>query len=251
MVVTTATRRGEWISITWSPERIGNWLFHCHLVPHMSPEQRVRSASSQDAVHADADPATHDMAGLILGISVRPRRGERSQAASTTPPMLERRMRLFADKRPRVFGDRPGYGFVLQQGAHAPAPDSITIPGTPIVLTQGEPVAIAVHNRTTSSFAVHWHGIELESYFDGVAGWSGAGKRVAPAIAPRDSFVARFTPPRAGTFMYHVHNETGEELASGLYGSLLVFPRRRDSIPSTSASSSSRAEGPAWILRGR
>ena len=47
---------------------------------------------------------------------------------------------------------------------------------------------------------------------------------VAPAIAPRDSFVARFTPPRAGTFMYHVHNEPGEELASGLYGPLLVLP---------------------------
>ena len=224
IVVTTATRRGEWISITWSPERSGNWLFHCHFVAHMSPEQRLSRASAHDTAHADADPATHDMAGLILGISVRSRRGERSRTAPTTSPGLERRMRLFADERPRVHGDRPGYGFVLQEGAHAPAPDSIAVPGTPIVLTQGEPVAIAVHNRTTSSFSVHWHGIELESYFDGVAGWSGAGRHVAPAIAPRDSFVARFTPPRAGTFMYHVHNETGEELASGMYGPLLVLP---------------------------
>ena len=224
IVVTTATRRGEWISITWSPERIGNWLFHCHLVPHMSPEQRLSRASSHDAAHANADPAKHDMAGLILGVSVRSRPGERTRAAPMPTPTLERRMRLFANERARIHGDRPGYGFVLQEGAHAPSPDSITVPGTPIVLTQGEPVAIAVHNRTTSSFSVHWHGIELESYFDGVAGWSGAGNRVAPAIAPRDSFVARFTPPRAGTFIYHVHNETGDELASGLYGPLLVVP---------------------------
>ena len=219
VVVTTATRRGEWISISWSPERVGNWLFHCHLVPHMSAEQRLSGSSSHDA-----DTATHDMAGLILGISVRPRRGGRSPAASTTAPRLERRLRVFADERPRVYGDRPGYGFVLQEGALAPASDSISVPGTPIVLTQGEPVAIAVHNRTTSRFGVHLHGIELESYFDGVAGWAAAGTRVAPAIAPHDSFVARFTPPRAGTFMYHVHNETGEELASGLYGPLLVLP---------------------------
>jgi len=224
VVVTTATRRGEWISISWSPEREGNWLFHCHLVPHMSAAQRLPRATSHDAMHADADPATHDMAGLILGVSVRPRPGGRSRAESATPPALERRLRVFADERPRVYGDRPGFGFVLQQGARAPAPDSITIPGTPIVLTQGQPVAITVHNRTTSPFAVHWHGIELESYFDGVAGWSGGGGRVAPAIAPRDSFVARFTPPRAGTFMYHVHNETGEQLASGLYGPLVVVP---------------------------
>jgi len=70
---------------------------------------------------------------------------------------------------------------------------------------------------------VHWHGIELESYFDGVAGWSGTTTRLAPMIAPGDSFVARFTPPRAGTFIYHTHNEPGEELASGLYAPLIVL----------------------------
>jgi hypothetical protein len=80
-----------------------------------------------------------------------------------------------------------------------------------------------VHNRTTSPFAVHWHGIELESYFDGVAGWSGTATRLAPLIAPGDSFVAHFTPPRAGTFIYHTHNEPGEELASGLYAPLIVL----------------------------
>jgi FtsP/CotA-like multicopper oxidase with cupredoxin domain len=42
-------------------------------------------------------------------------------------------------------------------------------------------------------------------------------------IAPNDSFVVRFTPPRAGTYMYHVHGERGEELAAGLYAPLLVL----------------------------
>jgi FtsP/CotA-like multicopper oxidase with cupredoxin domain len=70
---------------------------------------------------------------------------------------------------------------------------------------------------------VHWHGIELDSYFDGVGDFSGAGNRIAPMIAPSDSFVVRFTPPRAGTFMYHVHGESGEELASGLYAPLIVL----------------------------
>ena len=44
---------------------------------------------------------------------------------------------------------------------------------------------------------MHWHGIELESYYDGVAGFGGSARRVTPVIAPRDSFYARFTPPRA------------------------------------------------------
>jgi FtsP/CotA-like multicopper oxidase with cupredoxin domain len=65
--------------------------------------------------------------------------------------------------------------------------------------------------------------MELDSYFDGVGGFSGARNQIAPMIAPGDSFVGRFTPPRAGTFMYHVHGETGEELASGLYAPLIVL----------------------------
>jgi FtsP/CotA-like multicopper oxidase with cupredoxin domain len=71
--------------------------------------------------------------------------------------------------------------------------------------------------------SVHWHGIELESYFDGVGGFSGGGTRIAPMIAAGDSFVVRFTPPRAGTFMYHVHGESGPELSSGLYAPLVVL----------------------------
>ena len=35
--------------------------------------------------------------------------------------------------------------------------------------------------------------------------------------------MAHFTPPRAGTFIYHTHNERGAELASGLYGPLIVL----------------------------
>src|SRR4051794_1078523 len=50
-------------------------------------------------------------------------------------------------------------------------------------------------------------------------------------VAPRDSFVARFTPPRAGTFMYHVHNEGSTELASGLYAPLIVTDAARPFDP--------------------
>lgn len=224
MVVTNVVRAGEWISLTWSPEREGNWLFHCHFVSHMTPDQRLaRMAGASRAATGSAGPhmghAMESMAGLILGVTVRPR----GRAVATTEDGPRRVLRLFANARPRVFAEHPGFGFVLQEGDREPARDSIRIPGTPLVLTRGEPVEIRVINRMAQSLAVHWHGIELESYFDGVAGWSGTGKRLAPATAPNDSFVVRFTPPRAGTFIYHVHNEHGEELASGLYGALIVL----------------------------
>jgi FtsP/CotA-like multicopper oxidase with cupredoxin domain len=130
---------------------------------------------------------------------------------------------LFVDRRARVFGDLPGFGFVVQAGSQIPARDSIRIPGSPLLLERGKPVAVVVHNRLTTPAAIHWHGIELESYYDGVGGWSGLDAHIAPMIPPDSTFVARFTPPRAGTYIYHIHSESGDELASGLYGPLIVL----------------------------
>jgi FtsP/CotA-like multicopper oxidase with cupredoxin domain len=72
--------------------------------------------------------------------------------------------------------------------------------------------------------AIHWHGIEIESYYDGVPGWGGTAKQMTPPIAPGTSFVARMTPPRAGTFIYHTHWHDLLQLTNGLYGPLIVLP---------------------------
>jgi FtsP/CotA-like multicopper oxidase with cupredoxin domain len=241
MRVTSVTRPGEWLEIAWLPDRPGNWLFHCHLLTHMSGAQRLDRIAETDAARSDRDHATdtggthaeHDMGGLVMALEIEP---SRSASAAAAPPRPERVLDLYAQSRPNRFGERPGYGFIVQEGVAAPAADSIRIPGSPLLLRRGEPVRIAVHNRLAIPVSVHWHGIELESYFDGVAGISGAGGRIAPMIAAGDSFIVRFTPPRAGTYMYHVHGERGEQLASGLYAPLIVtdsatpFDPRTESI---------------------
>ena len=160
-----------------------------------------------------------EMAGLVLGITVR----GVAEAPSSPIESEPRTLHLFANERPGVFEDQPGHGFVLQEDERAPATDSVTIPGTPLILIRDEPVEITVTNRLRESLAIHWHGIELESYYDGVAGWSGIEGEIAPPIPQGTSSIVRFTPPRAGTFIYHVHNEAGEELSSGLYGALIVL----------------------------
>ena len=73
---------------------------------------------------------------------------------------------------------------------------------------------------------IHWHGVELESFYDGVGDWSGWGSHLAPVIAPGDSFVVRLTPQRAGTFIYHSHSNEAMQLPSGLYGTLIVLPEK-------------------------
>jgi FtsP/CotA-like multicopper oxidase with cupredoxin domain len=214
MAVTQFLMPGQTLAMSWSPKRPGHWLYHCHFIAHVDHAQHF-GAPHPEYEHSHA---LGGMAGLIVGIEVRPRPG----AVAESPPPPARRLRLFADQRDSAFGEHPGYGFVLQEGAE-PAPDSIRIPGTPILLQRGEPVAITVLNRTRVGMSVHWHGIELTSVYDGVPGWSGDDRALAPMIMPGDSFTVRLTPDRAGTFIYHTHADEAEQLASGLYGPLVVL----------------------------
>jgi len=91
-----------------------------------------------------------------------------------------------------------------------------------IAAVRDEPVTISVVNELPDATAIHWHGIELESYYDGVAGFAGSGRRIAPVIEPGKSFDARFTPPRSGTFIYHTHVDEMRQQQAGLNGALLV-----------------------------
>jgi FtsP/CotA-like multicopper oxidase with cupredoxin domain len=112
--------------------------------------------------------------------------------------------------------------FVEQVGSRPPASDSVPTPSSLLVFQRGEPVRVTIVNHTRAPTGVHWHGIEVPSYPDGVPGWSGMGSRIAPMIAPGDSFVAAFTPPRSGTFIYHAHSNEFVQINLGLYGALLV-----------------------------
>jgi FtsP/CotA-like multicopper oxidase with cupredoxin domain len=164
------------------------------------------------------------MRALVIGLHVAPRGAPR--AASADPP---RDIRLLVQTKPHglVLGAAPAYGFVVQRDK-APARDSVALPGPPLELERGKPVRITVVNNLDEPTGVHWHGMEIESFPDGVPGWSGTPGRIMPPIAPRDSFVAEFTPPRAGTFLYHSHLHELRQIGSGMYGALLVVDAPRD-----------------------
>jgi len=49
------------------------------------------------------------------------------------------------------------------------------------------------------------------------------GKQATPPIAPGGSYIARMTPPRAGTFIYHSHWHEQKQLGEGLTGPLIVL----------------------------
>ncbi len=90
------------------------------------------------------------------------------------------------------------------------------VPGPVLRVKRGEELAVTVENGLEQPTAVHWHGIRIENAMDGAAGLT------QEAIAPGARFDYRFTPPDAGTYWYHSHNRSWEQIARGLYGLLIV-----------------------------
>jgi FtsP/CotA-like multicopper oxidase with cupredoxin domain len=228
LVFTQRITQGESFDMSWSPERAGKWLFHCHMLQHMTPPivpklpgLFLKPENVPHAVHTDM---LNGMGQLVLGITVT---GD-SPTHSTTAWHAKRSLQLEISDRP----GSPRYALVLRDRSR-PDPKPVTpgLIGPPIVLTRGEPVEIEVVNRLRDPTAIHWHGMELESYYDGVPGWSGTARQVTPKIDPGGSFVARMTPPRAGTFIYHTHWHDSSQLTNGIYGPLIVLPPDKEFDP--------------------
>jgi FtsP/CotA-like multicopper oxidase with cupredoxin domain len=90
------------------------------------------------------------------------------------------------------------------------------IPGPELRVRQGEPVRISVKNELAQDTTVHWHGVRVPIAMDGVPGISQA------PIKPGEQFTYEFTPPDAGTFWYHSHANSLEQLGRGMAGALIV-----------------------------
>ena len=91
-----------------------------------------------------------------------------------------------------------------------------SVPGPVIRIPRAKPVHIRLENGLEQATTVHWHGIRLENAMDGVPGFTQS------AVAPGAAFDYRFTAPDAGTYWYHSHEKSWEQVARGLYGPLIV-----------------------------
>ena len=222
-LVTELVAQGHTMRMTWVPDRDGNWAFHCHIPEHIMARAPLGMVLPKEHAHV-TNHALQGMSGLVTGIHVSPRRGEASTALRGEPG--RQRFRL-------VVQESEDLRFALGEGSAVPRRDSLTRMGPPIVVKVGEPVSVTVVNASQYPTAVHWHGIELESYFDGIAGFSGTPAKLSPVVAPRDSFEARFTPPRAGTFIYHSHIDEGRQQPMGLVGAIIVLAPGQRYDPAT------------------
>ena len=89
-------------------------------------------------------------------------------------------------------------------------------PGPTIRARRGDTVRVRLVNELDQPTSIHWHGIRIDNAMDGVIGLT------QDAVLPGGSFDYVFTVPDAGTFWYHTHNRSWEQMARGLYGLLVV-----------------------------
>lgn len=93
-----------------------------------------------------------------------------------------------------------------------------TIPGPTLRFTEGGYAVIYLKNEMDVETSVHWHGILLPNFFDGVP------YLTTPPILPGQTQKYEFPLKQSGTYWYHSHTLLQEQ--SGVYGSIVIEPKK-------------------------
>lgn len=148
----------------------------------------------------------------IAGAATRPRYTRKLGAAADPGPGKTVAVGLRAAQRSIALPCFGGGAMPLWTFADGPWPPLIR-------LNLGDRLEATLNNelpRAGESTSIHWHGIRLPNDQDGVP------FLVQPPVQPGETFRYGFTPPDPGTFFFHTHCNTVEQLGRGLVGILII-----------------------------
>jgi FtsP/CotA-like multicopper oxidase with cupredoxin domain len=91
-----------------------------------------------------------------------------------------------------------------------------SVPGPILRVKLGERLRVRFTNQLPEDTTVHWHGVRVPNAMDGVPGLT------QPPVHPGETFVYDFVPKDAGTFWFHPHLRSPEQVERGLFGVLIV-----------------------------
>lgn len=94
-----------------------------------------------------------------------------------------------------------------------------TIPGPTLEFTEGEYAVIYVKNEMSEETSVHWHGLLLPNFYDGVP------YLTTPPVEPGHTLKYEFPIKHSGTYWYHSHTMLQEQ--SGVFGSIVIKPKEQ------------------------
>jgi manganese oxidase len=201
MVVTQNVRPRTTFMMEWVPTRPGKWMFHCHVPWHVGPHLRLPG-------NAELDAKGHEqhMAGLVIPLEVLP--GSTDIVSKGTPKNIT----LYANE------------FSATQSRFSLTANSKLEPSPALILKQFQTTYVTVKNNKSGPTGVHWHGLEIDAWSDGIPDFSASDGKMSPKIKPGSEFTYKLSAIRPGTFIYHSHLDDEEQIASGLYGPMIVIP---------------------------
>ncbi|WP_019392561.1 multicopper oxidase family protein [Priestia filamentosa] len=91
-----------------------------------------------------------------------------------------------------------------------------SVPGSQIRVKQGDKVKVNLKNELSEPVTIHWHGLPVPNSQDGIPGVT------MNAIQPGNTFTYEFTASVPGTYWYHSHQDSVNQIDKGLYGTLVV-----------------------------
>ena len=95
------------------------------------------------------------------------------------------------------------------------------VPGPEIRARQGDVVRVTLVNKDIDEgVTIHWHGVDVPNGEDGVAGVT------QDAVEPGERYTYTFRAKQLGTFWYHSHQVSSKQVRRGLYGALVIVPRK-------------------------
>lgn len=92
-------------------------------------------------------------------------------------------------------------------------------PGPQIDAIAGQLIEVRLRNESVrEGTTLHWHGVDVPNAEDGVAGVT------QDAVPPGGTHTYRFVARQAGTFWYHSHQVSHDQVRRGLLGPLVIRP---------------------------
>ncbi|PQP89968.1 multicopper oxidase family protein [Paenibacillus sp. AR247] len=91
-----------------------------------------------------------------------------------------------------------------------------SVPGPQVRVMVGDTVKINLKNQLKQPVSIHWHGYPVPNNMDGIPGVT------QDAVEPGKTFTYEFKATIPGTYWYHSHQDSVNQVDKGLYGSLIV-----------------------------
>jgi FtsP/CotA-like multicopper oxidase with cupredoxin domain len=176
------------------------WFWYASLVPS------TYSVMDMGYVDAGGGPAGghHHGQGGAGGTSVATLTGPRDGAAAVTVTLTARRESFTLASGEKVDG------YTLNGAS----------PGPPIQATEGDLVEVTLVNESVDDgVTLHWHGVDVPNAEDGVAGVT------QDAVPEGGRHVYRFVADDPGSYWYHSHQVSHDQVKDGLFGTLVMLPK--------------------------